>query len=168
MFLTPFLFFVAGVIRDGILPIKGGTIIARLIAVIFLMCGAMAMRAAGAIDGAPFVALAFIPGIFWSPWHGRTIRFGEDGRWYVDKMLWAMANSVILTLLPAALLIYSGEYSHAAGLVIVGALSKPTAYYVGWWMQRRGWLSNADGAKFPPTRFGHSVWFLGMGIGILA
>lgn len=152
------MFAAAGWVRDGALE-WGATHPTRFVALTLLVIGAaLAVQR----PEAALVAAAFAPGIWWAPRHGDSIRFGEGGTFYLDQLGWALANAAILLALPALALWWIGE--NPIPLLALGILSRPAAYWVGWWMAGKGWLEVRD--PFPPTRFGHTVWFAGIGAGL--
>lgn len=151
-------FAAAGCVRDGALEV-GRTHPTRFVALVLLVIGAaLAVQRPEAL----WVALAFAPGIWWAPRHGDSIRFGENGDFQLDKLFWALANAAILLALPALALWWIG--GDPIPLLALGILARPAAYWVGWWAQGRGWLDPYG--RFPATRFGHTVWFLGIGAGL--
>lgn len=153
-FVSLWFFTVSGVVRDGALYL-GRTHPTRFVVVVLQVIALSIMYGA---DGL-LLALAFAPGIWWAPFHGDALRFGEraDGR-----QLWrawrGIINAVCLTALPTVAL-YALASWHALILPAVASSGRLAAYALGWWIGRHVTLPD----DLPPTRIGQSMWFAAIG-----
>jgi hypothetical protein len=158
--LAPVLTAAAGYVRDGALKF-GKTHPTRFMALVLLIvgCGVALHR-----QEALWVGLAFAPGMWWAPWHGKALRFGENGGFDWEAFAFGLGNSAILLFPPACVLL--SLHVDPIPLYFIGLAGRPVAYWLGWWAERRGWLQGGDSA-FPGTRAGHVGWFLAIGVGLV-